>query len=987
MGWHRNNGDRALNHWIPGWRAGLTTVLLLAAGACAPFPGLGGGQGRDLAAGFPVGLNLAGESCRITPNAQLVSSLQATQAFEVECGRWENASARIAVYDFDKVDAGRPAVWLSSIGAFAECPGEPQAQLQQMKAGRPLDCRLELGGFPYRALMSSTGGLAYAVDGIPSALGAAQRAVDVLSGVLPVEEAAGMQAGERDLAALGPEIGARVFTLGDVFGFRDHLRYAQYFNYQGNHAQAAAQYREALELHRRILPEDDVRRGIVLMHLALELSNQERFARADEVFNEAEKLVAVSLDPTDLAQLISYRALHQANQQNYEEALRLAEDASNRRRSVTSVFRDAASTDLIQSIYIEAAMLSRLERPDMALERLDEANRQVMVNPQIPGSWQARIHVLYADISEQEGDLKTALSYLNRAIESEARQSFESKLRATALLDKGRILLSQGEVERGFQSSREGMDMLERMNETVPGDKVAPLLKALSSRGVSGPHVADAFKYAQFARAPVIAQTMGLALARVALGDEEAARLIRDLQDLKQERDNAIAQLAQAQNQASAIAGQQAAIVQARLDDIGEQIAETERSVQSALPRYNLLLNEPVAMGDVQSTLGPDEGLVMFRTAPEGVLAFVVTANRGRLYDLPLTEDELRTRIAALRAPIDAATDYLDPYDVSEAHDLFAALFGRFDSEIAGLSSLVIVPSGPLLSLPFPMLVTRPASIPDDANYSTIPWLVKRHAVTVVPSVQGFHFARAKAKPSQATLSFAGLGATNPTAFETSGLMRNLEMPEQCETDINLLADLVPLQAAGEEIRQISSLVGQDSARLFDLENLSETDVKNLDFSEFRVVHFATHGLLPGTLACWPEPALVLGNVDDANPQDDGLLSASEIIDLEFDAELVILSACNTAFDKEFGGENLDSLSRAFFYAGARNIVVSHWAISDDATRELMVSLFSELKRGVSLSEALQRSQQALMLNTSTSHPYFWSAFSFIGDAATSVQL
>lgn len=164
-----------------------------------------------------------------------------------------------------------------------------------------------------------------------------------------------------------------------------------------------------------------------------------------------------------------------------------------------------------------------------------------------------------------------------------------------------------------------------------------------------------------------------------------------------------------------------------------------------------------------------------------------------------------------------------------------------------------------------------------------------------------------------------------------------------------------------------------------------DTFPANLRVLEAAVVAVATHGLLPGELRCQSEPALVLTPPAGvaSSPGDDGMLDASEMTQLKLDADWVVLSACNTAGpDGGLGGESLSGLTRAFLYAGARALLVSHWLVASRATTELTTGLFSVHARDTTLgrAEALRRSQLALLAQRETAHPFFWGPFVLVGD-------
>jgi CHAT domain-containing protein len=170
----------------------------------------------------------------------------------------------------------------------------------------------------------------------------------------------------------------------------------------------------------------------------------------------------------------------------------------------------------------------------------------------------------------------------------------------------------------------------------------------------------------------------------------------------------------------------------------------------------------------------------------------------------------------------------------------------------------------------------------------------------------------------------------------------------------------------------------------------TEHEVKRLsdagDLAKYRMIHFATHGTLAGELTGTHEPGLILTPPDTASDHDDGYLSASEIAALKLDADWVVLSACNTAAGGATNAEALSGLGRAFIYAGARSLLVSHWAVYSEATVKLITGAVSEMSRDpkVGRSEAMRRSMLALIDKGSNeeAHPAFWAPFVVVGEGA-----
>ena len=175
----------------------------------------------------------------------------------------------------------------------------------------------------------------------------------------------------------------------------------------------------------------------------------------------------------------------------------------------------------------------------------------------------------------------------------------------------------------------------------------------------------------------------------------------------------------------------------------------------------------------------------------------------------------------------------------------------------------------------------------------------------------------------------------------------------------------------------------------------SEGLVKTTKLSGYRVISFATHGLIPGDLNGLSQPALALSAPDVANdPGNDGLLTMGEILGLKLDADWVVLSACNTGSGEGAGAEAVSGLGRAFFYAGTRALLVSNWPVETTSARALTSELFKRQAANDNLSraEALRQSMHALIEGPgfvdiesgktifSYAHPIFWAPFSLIGD-------
>lgn len=199
---------------------------------------------------------------------------------------------------------------------------------------------------------------------------------------------------------------------------------------------------------------------------------------------------------------------------------------------------------------------------------------------------------------------------------------------------------------------------------------------------------------------------------------------------------------------------------------------------------------------------------------------------------------------------------------------------------------------------------------------------------------------------------------------------------------------LCPLPDTAHELKCVANSLGATDAQVVTGVHATETAVKAAPLDRYRIIHFATHGMLAGEVKALAkigaEPALVLTPPATASDADDGLLTASEIAQLKLNADWVILSACNTAAGSANATDSLSGLARAFFYAGARALLVSHWEVYSDAAVKLTTTAFAEIKADPTLgrAEAMRRSMVALIERGAhlEAHPTYWAPFIVVGN-------
>ncbi|MBI2458580.1 MAG: CHAT domain-containing protein [candidate division NC10 bacterium] len=536
---------------------------------------------------------------------------------------------------------------------------------------------------------------------------------------------------------------------------------------------------------------------------------------------------------------------------------------------------------------------------------------------------------------------------------------------------------------------------------------------------------AEAFRLADVARGSSVQRALDASAARAAAKTPALAELVRQEQDTRKQIGALYGLLA---NVLSAPTDQQDPKVAPALRTQIEVLRRTQQrlaeQIRREFPAYAELINPtPATVDKARAGLTPGEALIATYVARDRTFVWAIP-HRGPVAfaAAPLGETAIAADVGTLRKALDPGVSILGDipeFDVALAHKLYTALLEPVRPGWQPAESLLIVPHAALGQLPFSLLPTRattlgPAEAPIFANYRAVPWLIRSHAVTVLPSVSSLATLRALPPAPPGRRPFVGFGdpyfsqeqarraARRSGTGEVAALrLRGVPImlrasPKTQALDSSQLAMLPRLPDTAQEIRGIALAMNADLTReVFLGERANEQTVKTMSLSGYRVIAFATHGLVPGDLDGLSQPALALSAPDVAQADGDGVLTMEEILGLRLNADWVVLSACNTASGSGAGSEAVSGLGRAFFYAGARALLVSNWPVETTSARALTTELFQRQQANPNLTraQALQQTMNWLMdapgfvdatTNTvlfSYGHPIFWAPFTLVGDS------
>lgn len=514
----------------------------------------------------------------------------------------------------------------------------------------------------------------------------------------------------------------------------------------------------------------------------------------------------------------------------------------------------------------------------------------------------------------------------------------------------------------------------------------------------------EAAQWAQLSSAGNALQQLGL---RAAAGSPELAGLVRKRQDLIALVEASERQLSEA---AEAEGGENKMVrLRGEIDSLRSEIGEIDAKLLAGFPRYSDLASPaPLSIADVQALLEEDESLLLALAGHDHIFVWAISKTDSMWHQTSYGAGLLAEDIAKLRSQLDpnAATrgavslvqgdkgPRVPAFDRTLAQMLHFELILPVERVLKPTKHVFFVGDGPLAALPLSVLVVTDSETPgedtDPAALRNTDWLMRHYAFTTLPSVNSLNVIRKypPVRGDAARVRFAGFGApvlggqkaeiVVASAGEQSFFRGSL-------ADVEAVRDLPPLPQTGPELKKLAAVLGTGEDALYLGPRASETTVKQTDLSSVDVLAFATHGLLSGDLEGLAEPALVLTPPETATTTDDGLLTASEVADLKLSADWVILSACNTAGgDGKPDAEGLSGLARAFLYAGARAILVSHWPVRDDAAARLTTDTLAALSKGkIRRSEALRQAMLAVMSDErdpTLAHPSAWAPFVIVGE-------
>ncbi len=776
-------------------------------------------------------------------------------------------------------------------------------------------------------------------------------------------------------------------------------------------------YEQALAIRRE--EKDRSLEGFTLTNLGVAYASLSRYEKAIEYYEQALAIHRETKNRVGEGRTLNSLGSTYSLLNRYEKAIEYLEQALAITREVRDRTVEGYTLSALGSAYV------KLGRSEKAIEYYEQAlaiYREVKRRPQ-EGSTLNSLGGVYRSLSQYEKAIKNSEQALAISREVKNREYELSALSSLARTESERGNLAQARtlIEEGL-----------RVAESLRTEIISPVSRATLLASVQSSYQLYTDVLMRQHKAE---PTKGLDALAVEVSERQRARSLLDLlseagADLRQgvdpaliERERTLAKQLNDKARTQSSAPEQAAALKREISQLETDLERAQVAIRKANPHYAALVQpQPLKLKEIQQQLDAGTLLLEYALGAERSYLWAITKDSLTSYELPKEEQikqsalqvyelltarstskrgesalQRRERIAQAEAKLPVA-----------ATALSQTLLAPVAAEL-GAKRLVIVADGALQYIPFAMLpgpvVGGRSSVagknqPLTANPQP---LIVGHEVVSLPSASALAIQRAELAGRQPAPKMLAVIAdpvfdrtderfkspapeesdkaqAQTIAFNDARSIEHLAEKSDGKSGATTRRLVIPrLPFTRQEATRLLALTPKNSSfGAIDFQ-ASRATVLNAGLSQYRYVHFATHGLLdserPGL------SSLVLSMVDAQGKAQDGFLRANDIYNLKLPAELVVLSACQTGLGKEIKGEGLVGLTRGFMYAGAARVVVSLWNVNDKATADLMAKFYEKmLKQGERPAAALRAAQVEMWKQRQWQSPYYWAAFTMQGE-------
>jgi len=400
--------------------------------------------------------------------------------------------------------------------------------------------------------------------------------------------------------------------------------------------------------------------------------------------------------------------------------------------------------------------------------------------------------------------------------------------------------------------------------------------------------------------------------------------------------------------------------------------------------------SEEISLNDIQKNLTEDQGIISYFIDPFSLYILTITKEDFQIKKIKITNKKIKDHIKEIMntVKVDDANK-LKKFNFDNASKLYDIVLKPIENLIKDKKDLIIIPHKALMSLPFGILTKDKIKQSNKIEYQKVNWLGKQYSISYYPSIYSFYNLQ-KIKSKNNENNFAGFGdpefnSKKEIKLASKSDLSNLTMSRGV-ADADEIRKLSELPETSDELKFIANIF-KGKSKLYLRKDFDEEKIKSLDLSNYKYISFATHAIVADQINNISEPGIILTPPKKSTKTNDGILTVSEIERLKLNSDVVILSACNTASeDGTPNAEGLSGLTSAFFQAGTKSMMVTHWDVETNSAVTLTTGMFDKMKELKNLSKAMHKTKIEMMSDPKTSHPIYWAPFVLIGNVNNSIN-
>lgn len=718
----------------------------------------------------------------------------------------------------------------------------------------------------------------------------------------------------------------------------------------GDLPEALQQFQKGLDLS--LATQDKDMQAIYLSRIGDVFAAQNQPARAIEYYKKLEQIEGIARTPALRLFLLDLTYPFYLKTGQYPKAQEAIEQALSLADQLSDAERKLRALNSAGELYL------RLNTPTEAASQYQKALQFSKDRNSPLHSWMA------------SAGLAAAYRQMNQSV-----QARDSYLEAIRIMEDVRSRLTAQEEKVGFFQDK----------VKTYKDLIAALIE-LHGKEAEKAYDAEAFDYAERARGRGFLDL--LAESKVNLDQSLDPTLLEKRQIIENEISRINSELvAERSKDLSKQDSGKLKQWEKALNDANGKLDDWVREVRLSDPRYAALkFPQPITLAETKRQLDDQSVMLAYSLGESKSYLFAVTKDGHLVKEIESSAtirqsvEKLLTAVS-VKQPAQSSRQSAAEYR-EQAAILYQQLIAPAGELLKGKRELVIVADESLHRLPFELLLS--AKVSPNQPWQQLPYLVKDFAISYSPSASVMAMLKNQKHSATPKDFVAFADPIYPNEDQMSEQTKMLASNTRSVRGGQLKLDRLPY--SNEEVRQIAKLFPAGKADLFLRQDATEDNAKSKGLlGQYGIVHFSAHGITNEERPRFSGIVLSAakdGKKDGSSVIEDGWLSAYEIFNLKLNADLVVLSACETGLGKEFKGDGLMSLARSFMYAGAPSVVVSLWKVDDKGTSDLMVEFYRQIKQiqtteRVTYSEALRQAQ--LKMIEKGNSPYFWAPFVLIG--------